>query len=43
MKDVKGHEFPALPDGCTGSGWELKSATHPGSRPAGVPHSHGTG
>lgn len=27
--DVKGHRFPPLQDGCTGSGWKLKTAMHP--------------
>ncbi|MBI0317776.1 MULTISPECIES: hypothetical protein [Streptomyces violaceusniger group] len=29
--DVKGHRFPPLPAGCTGEGWKLKTAAHPGS------------
>ncbi|MFT9474773.1 hypothetical protein [Streptomyces sp. 11-1-2] len=29
--DVKGHRFPPLPDRCTGNGWKLKTAAHPGS------------
>jgi hypothetical protein len=27
--DVKGHRFPPLHDGCSGSGWKLKVASHP--------------
>ncbi|MDK1348957.1 hypothetical protein QNO09_38055 [Streptomyces sp. 378] len=26
--DVKGHPFPPLPQGCSGIGWTLKTATH---------------
>ncbi|TQJ85264.1 hypothetical protein [Streptomyces sp. SLBN-31] len=28
--DVKGHRFPPLQDGCSGSGWKLKTAAQPG-------------
>ncbi|ELS50830.1 hypothetical protein [Streptomyces viridochromogenes] len=28
--DVKGHRFPPLPGDCTGGGWTLKTAAHPG-------------
>ncbi|MFF8996321.1 hypothetical protein ACF09H_41710 [Streptomyces sp. NPDC014983] len=28
--DVMGHRFPPLRSGCTGSGWKLKTAAHPG-------------
>ncbi|MFE9674684.1 hypothetical protein ACFYO5_11290 [Streptomyces sp. NPDC006259] len=27
--DVKGHRFPPLQNGCSGSGWKLKTAAHP--------------
>jgi hypothetical protein len=26
--DVKGHRFPPLQDGCSGSGWTLKTPAH---------------
>ncbi|MEW2632549.1 hypothetical protein AB0903_13025 [Streptomyces sp. NPDC048389] len=26
--DVKGHRFPPLQDGCSGSGWTLKIPAH---------------
>jgi hypothetical protein len=29
--DVKGHRFPPLPEGCTGSGWKLQTPAHPGN------------
>ncbi|MEW2258199.1 hypothetical protein [Streptomyces sp. NPDC047869] len=28
--DVKGHRFPPLHEACSGSGWKLKAASHPG-------------
>ncbi|MGX4695160.1 hypothetical protein [Streptomyces sp. JNUCC 63] len=27
--DVKGHRFPPMHEGCSGSGWKLKAAAHP--------------